>query len=173
MLAVKWIIFFCTAFLSIISALLMVTRRNAIHSALWLVVTFFCVGIIYLILGAQFIAFAQLIVYAGAIVMLIVFVIMLIHLEKEAYQARKFTGAKVVAFFVTVILFLEIVAASMSFQTGGRKGIYTPEALASAGNVQSVGTVLYGQYLFPFEIASILLLIGIVGAVVLAKRRKD
>lgn len=173
MLAAKWIIFLCTAFLSIISALLMVTRRNAIHSALWLVVTFFCVAVIYLILGAQFIAFAQLIVYAGAIVMLIVFVIMLIQLEKEAYQTRKFTGGKIVAFFITIILFLEIAAAALSFQTGGKQGIFTPELLEKAGNVQSVGTVLYGQYLFPFEIASILLLIGIVGAVVLAKRRKD
>jgi NADH-quinone oxidoreductase subunit J len=151
----------------------MVTRRNAIHSALWLVVTFFCLGIIYLILGAQFIAFAQLIVYAGAIVMLIVFVIMLIQLEKEAYQTRKFTGGKIVASFITIILFLEIAAATLSFQASGKEGAFTPEVLATIGNVQSLGAVLYGQYLFPFEIASILLLIGIVGAVVLSKRRKD
>lgn len=173
MLAAKWIIFIVTAIVCIASSLLMVTRRNAIHSALWLVVTFFSVAIIYLLLGAQFIAFAQLIVYAGAIVMLIVFVIMLIHLEKEAYESRKFTGAKIIAFFIAVILLLEIGAAAISFQTGGTKGSFTPEVLATTGNVQSVGSVLYGQYLFPFEIASILLLIGIVGAVVLAKRRKD
>jgi NADH-quinone oxidoreductase subunit J len=173
MLAAKWIIFLSMALLSIVSSLLMVTRRNAIHSALWLIVTFFSIAIIYLTLGAQFIAVAQVIVYAGAIVMLIVFVVMLIHLEKEAQESRKFTGAKMVAFFVTIILFLEILAAGISFQTAGKKGIFTPEALASAGNVESVGRILYGQYLFPFEIASILLLIGIVGAVILTKRRKD
>lgn len=173
MLAAKWIIFLFMALLSIVSSLLMVTRRNAIHSALWLVVTFFSIAVIYLTLGAQFIAFAQLIVYAGAIVMLIVFVVMLIHLEKEAQQIRKFTGGKIIAFFITIILFLEIAAAGISFQTGGRKGVFTPEVLAKTGNVESVGRVLYGQYLFPFEVASILLLIGIVGAVILAKRRKD
>lgn len=172
-LAAKWIIFLSMAFVSVVSALLMVTRKNAIHSALWLIVTFFSIAIIYLTLGAQFIAVAQVMVYAGAIVMLIVFVIMLIHLEKEAYEARKFTGGKIIASFIAIILFLEIVAAGISFQTGGKKGIFTPEVLATTGNVQSVGALLYGQYLFPFEIASILLLIGIVGAVVLAKRRKD
>jgi NADH-quinone oxidoreductase subunit J len=173
MLAAKWIIFLFMALLSIVSALLMVTRRNAIHSALWLIVTFCSIAVIYLTLGAQFIAVAQVMVYAGAIVMLIVFVIMLIHLEKEAYESRKFTGGKIVAFFITIILFLELVAAGISFQTGGKQGIFTPEALATKGNVESVGRLLYGQYLFPFEIASILLLIGIVGAVLLAKRRKD
>lgn len=173
MLAAKWIIFSSMALLSILSSLLMVTRRNAIHSALWLIVTFFSIAIIYLTLGAQFIAVAQIIVYAGAIVMLIVFVVMLIHLEKEAQQIRKYTGGKIVAFFIAVILLLEIVAASLSFKVSGSKGMFTPEFLAEKGNVESVGRVLYGQYLFPFEVASILLLIGIVGAVLLAKRRKD
>lgn len=173
MLVAKWIIFSSMALLSILSSVMMVTRRNAIHSALWLIVTFFSIAVIYLTLGAQFIAVAQVIVYAGAIVMLIVFVVMLIHLEREVQEGRRFTGGKIVAFFVTVILFLEIVAASISFKTSGDKGIFTPEFLAEKGNVESVGKLLYGQYLFPFEVASILLLIGIVGAVLLAKSRKD
>ena len=138
-----------------------------------LIVTFFCLAVIYLTLGAQFIAVAQIIVYAGAIVMLIVFVVMLIHLEKEAQEIRKVTAGKIVATFVAIIFLLQIAAASVSFRASGIKGMFTPEFLAERGNVESVGRVLYGQYLFPFEVASILLLVGIVGAVLLAKRRKD
>ena len=97
---------------------MMVTRRNPIHSALWLIVTFFSLAIIYLSLHAQFIAVAQVIVYAGAIMMLILFVIMLIHLERSRRDG-KISGAKIVGAFITIILFLEIVAAVLSF-TGDR-----------------------------------------------------
>jgi NADH-quinone oxidoreductase subunit J len=156
-----------------VASLLMVTRRNPVHGALWLIVTFFSLAIIYLSLNAQFIAVAQVIVYAGAIMMLILFVIMLIHLETEQETTGKITGAKIIASFITIILFLEIVAAVLSFRVTGKKGPFSAEMLAQFGNVKSVGMVLYGKYMFPFEIASILLLIGIVGAVVLSKGRKE
>ncbi len=172
-LAFSWLIFIVTALVAVVASILMVTRRNPIHSALWLIVTFFCVGILYVTLNAQFIAVAQVIVYAGAIMMLILFVIMLIHLEKEPEQTGRLSGGKIIGAFITIILFLEIVAAILSFRVTGKKGSFTPETLAKMGDVKSVGTVLYGKYMFPFEIASILLLIGIVGAVVLSKRRKD
>ncbi len=172
--AFSWLIFIAAGLVSIVASLLMVTRRNPVHSALWLIVAFFSIGIIYLALNAQFIAVAQVIVYAGAIMMLILFVIMLIHLETEQELTGKMTGGKIIASFITIILFLEVVAAVLSFGVmTGVKGQFTPEALAASGNVRSVGTVLYGKYMFPFEIASILLLIGIVGAVILSKRRKD
>ena len=171
--AFSWLIFIGAGLIAIVASLLMVTRRNPVHSALWLIVAFFSLAIIYLSLNAQFIAVAQVIVYAGAIMMLILFVIMLIYLETEQELTSKITGAKIIASFITIILFLEIVAAILSFQVTGKKGPFTPEVLAKAGNVKSVGMMLYGKYMFPFEIASILLLIGIVGAVVLSKRRKD
>lgn len=171
--AFNWLIFCASALVAIVASILMVTRRNPIHSALWLIVTFFSLAILYLTLNAQFIAVAQVIVYAGAIMMLIVFVIMLIHLEKGADLTGKISGGKIIGTFITVILFLEIAAALLSFEVTGSKGVFTPEALARVGDVKAVGTVLYGKYMFPFEIASILLLIGIVGAVVLSKRRKD
>lgn len=169
--AFSWLVFIGAALVAIVASLLMVTRRNPVHSALWLIVAFFSLAIIYLSLNAQFIAVAQVIVYAGAIMMLVLFVIMLIHLETEQELTGKITGAKIIASFITIILFLEIVAAILSFKVTGQKGPFTPEALAQIGNVKSVGMVLYGKYMFPFEIASILLLIGIVGAVVLSKRR--
>jgi len=171
--AFSWIVFIVAGLVSIVASLLMVTRRNPVHSALWLIVAFFSIAIIYISLNAQFIAVAQVIVYAGAIMMLILFVIMLIHLESEQELTGKITGAKIIASFITVILFLEIVAAVLSFRVTGKRGPFTTEILDGFGNVRSVGMVLYGRYMFPFEIASILLLIGIVGAVILSKRRKD
>lgn len=170
--AFSWVVFTGAGFITIVAALLMVTRRNPVHSALWLIVAFFSLAIIYLSLNAQFIAVAQVIVYAGAIMMLILFVIMLIYLETEQELTAKITGAKIIGSFITVILLLEVVAAVLSFRVTGKKGTFTPEVLANVGNVKSVGMVLYGKYMFPFEIASILLLVGIVGAVVLSKRRK-
>ena len=171
--AFSWLVFIGAGLVAIVASILMVTRRNPVHSALWLIVAFFSIAIIYISLNAQFIAVAQVIVYAGAIMMLILFVIMLIHLEAEQELTGRITGAKVIASFITIILFLEIVAAVLSFRVTGMKGPFTPEMLARFGNVRSVGMVLYGRYMFPFEIASILLLIGIVGAVVLSKRRKE
>ncbi|OPY63935.1 MAG: NADH-quinone oxidoreductase subunit J [Syntrophorhabdaceae bacterium PtaU1.Bin034] len=168
----KWAVFLVASILSLFCAIMMVTRRNPIHSALWLIVAFFSVAVIYLTLGAQFIAVAQLIVYAGAIMMLIVFVIMLIHLESEMIEKGRFSGGKIIGSFITVILFLEIAAALLSFKASGVKAV-SAAGSEQIGSVASVGTFLYGKYLFPFEIASILLLIGIIGAVVLARRRKD
>jgi NADH-quinone oxidoreductase subunit J len=171
--AFSWLVFIGAALVAIVASLLMVTRRNPVHSALWLIVAFFSVAIIYLSLNAQFIAVAQVIVYAGAIMMLVLFVVMLIHLETEQELTGKITGTKIVGAFIAIILFLEIVAAVLSFQATGRKGPFTPEMLAGYGNVRAVGMMLYGKYMFPFEVASILLLIGIVGAVVLSKGRKE
>ncbi len=169
----KWAIFLGAAFLSLFCSLMMVTRRNPIHSALWLIVTFFSLAIIYLTLNAQFIAVAQVIVYAGAIMMLIVFVIMLIQMEGEAVEKRRITDWKVLGTFITVVLFLEIAGAVIAFRGGVPKAAVAAAGAQPVGSVASVGTFLYGKYLFPFEIASVLLLIGIVGAVVLARRHRD
>jgi NADH-quinone oxidoreductase subunit J len=166
----QWAIFLVSAVLCLVASLMMVTRRNPIHSALWLIVSFFSLAVIYLTLNAQFIAVAQVIVYSGAIMMLIIFVIMLIHLESEFVTKRKLSGPKAIGAFITAILFLEIAAVVLSF--GGRTA-GTGAGARLTGSVAEVGSSLYGKYLFPFEIASILLLIGIVGAVVLARRGKD
>jgi NADH-quinone oxidoreductase subunit J len=166
----QWAVFLVAAILSLFASIMMVTRRNPIHSALWLIVAFFSLAVIYLTLNAQFIAVAQVIVYAGAIMMLIIFVIMLIHLESEFVRRRKLSGAKVIGAFITVILFFEVAAAVLG---SGCKTAKAPTGAALTGSVAEVGSSLYGKYLFPVEIASILLLIGIVGAVVLARRGKD
>lgn len=170
----KWFIFIVTAILATGSALMMVTRKNPIHSALWLIVTFFSIAIMYVLLNATFMAVAQIMVYAGAIMMLVVFVIMLIHLELgNATQAAKYSFPKLMGGLITIMFFLQVLAGIMAYTNIGKKDVYTPEMLASMGNTQAIGTLLYGKYVFAFEIASILLLVGIIGAVVLAKKIKD
>ncbi len=174
MTGAQGIIFIVVAFLAIISALLMVTRKNPIHSALWMIATFFTMAVIYLFLNAQFIAVAQVMVYAGAIMMLIIFVIMLVQMEKgegEAVLKPRTSRIKVAGSVVAVVLLLEMLLVTLFYQKTGVKGDYTAEIVNSIGNVRTVGAILYGQYLFPFEIASILLLVGIVGAVVIVKRK--
>jgi NADH-quinone oxidoreductase subunit J len=169
----KWFIFIVMALLATGSSLVMVTRRNPIHSALWLIVTFFSVAVLYLLLNETFIAVAQVMVYAGAIMMLILFVIMLVHLEHGPEPSRKVSIPKLIGGIITILLFLQIILGVSAFQDVGKKGIYTPEAVLNPGNPQVVGSVLYGKYAFTFEIASILLLVGILGAVALVKRQKD
>jgi len=167
----RWVVFGASGLVAIFASLVMVTRRDPIHSALWLIVTFFSLAVIYLTLHAQFIAVAQVMVYAGAIMMLIIFVIMLIQLEIVSTRKGRITGGKIIGGFITVILFLEIGAVLFSFPGGAPKA--SAERAAQIGSVASMGTALYGKYLFPFEIASVLLLVGLVGAVVLARRRQE
>jgi NADH-quinone oxidoreductase subunit J len=175
MVSFKGFIFIIAALIAIAASLLMATRKNPIHSALWMIVTFFAMAVIYLLLNAQFIAVAQVMVYAGAIMMLILFVIMMVHMEKgpEGEESKKAgtSKAKVAGALITVILLVEVLFGSLFFQMSGRPGDYPTEMVNSVGNVKTVGALLYGQYLFPFEIASLLLLVGIVGAVVIAKRK--
>jgi NADH-quinone oxidoreductase subunit J len=175
MIGFKGIFFIITALMAIISSLFMVTRKNPVHSALWMVVTFFAMAVIYLLLNAQFIAVAQVMVYAGAIMMLILFVIMMVQMEKddksEADQARRSSKSRIAGALITLILFGEMLFGFLFYRMTGKAGDYAPDMVQATGNVKTVGSLLYGQYLFPFEIASILLLVGIVGAVVIAKRK--
>jgi NADH-quinone oxidoreductase subunit J len=171
----KGILFIVSALAAIVSSCLMATRKNPIHSALWMIAAFFAMAVIYLLLNAQFIAVAQVMVYAGAIMMLILFVIMLVNLEGEAEEtgkALKSARTKIAGALITVILFVELLFGALFFRMTGSEGNYPPDAVTAAGNVKTMGSLLYGRYLFPFEIASILLLVGIVGAVVIAKRNK-
>jgi NADH-quinone oxidoreductase subunit J len=175
MVSFRGIVFIVAALIAVVTSLLMVTRKNPIHSALWMIVTFFAMAVIYLILNAQFIAVAQVMVYAGAIMMLILFVIMLVHMERggESYSGKHHRSVKIrIAWvLITVVLLAELLLGALSYQMTGLGGAYPVEVVNRVGHVKTVGALLYSQYLFPFEIASILLLVGIVGAVVIAKRK--
>jgi NADH-quinone oxidoreductase subunit J len=172
----KLIVFIVSAVVVIVASLLMTTRKNPIHSALWMVLTFFFMAVIYVLLNAQFIAVAQVMVYAGAIMMLILFVIMMVNLDK-GYQQEKSDmgyslGKKAAGALIMTILAVELLFVAVFYQITAKPGSYPAEAVTSIGNTKTVGSLLYGQYLFPFEIASILLLVGIVGAVVLSKKKQ-
>ena len=165
----QWLIFLGMAFISVLASFLVITRKNPIHSALFLVLTFLCVAVLYLLLYSQFIAIIQVVVYAGAIVMLIVFVIMLLDLENELRSRLKIVYSKVIGGFLAVLFLFGILYSVVAKSPTGKVGSYTTEKLSA--NVKVVGEVLFTQYLFPFEILSVLLVAAIIGAVILSKKR--
>ena len=166
------ILFYTFGTIAVVSAILVITRHNVVHSAAFLGATLFAVAGIFLTLRAEFLAGVQVIVYVGGILVLFVFVIMLIAVERSVHE-RQYNRQKTIALITLAILIVEIAYGLYR----GRDSLILPSivtppaAAAAAGNSEQVGTALYTSYLLPFEIASILLLVAIVGAVVLAKKR--
>jgi len=165
----QWVIFLGVAFTSLLASFLMITRKNPIHSALFLVLTFVCVAVLYFLLYCPFIAVVQVIVYAGAIAMLIVFVIMLLDLEEELRSGLTLLYSKILGGALAILFLFGIIYSVASSPLTGKVGPYAPAKLSE--NVKAVGEVLFTEYLFPFEIVSILLVAAIIGAVVLSKQR--
>ncbi len=163
------IIFGYFAISMIVLSLLVITRKNPVHSVLWMLVLFFHIGAIYLFLNAEFIAAVQIILYAGAILVLFLFVIMMLNL-KEELTSEKFIGEWPigVALGLSFVLFVFFAIAKY---IPGPLGTYTIELVQKQTHTKAIGRVLYTEYILPFEIASIILLIAIVGAIVLAKKR--
>jgi NADH-quinone oxidoreductase subunit J len=166
----QWLIFLGVAFVSILASLLVITRKNPLHSAVFLALTFLCVAVLYLLLYSQFIAVIQVIVYAGAIVTLILFVIMLLDLEEELRSGLRLLYSKVLGSALAVLFLMGIIYSVAAAPLTGKVGAYPPAKLSQ--NVKTIGEVLFTRYLFPFEIVSVLLVAAVVGAVVLSKKRK-
>nr|HID59356.1 NADH-quinone oxidoreductase subunit J [Desulfobacterales bacterium] len=170
-------IFFVFSAISVISALAVILNRNPVKSALSLVVCFFSLGGLYLLLQAEFIAVMQVLVYAGAIMVLFLFVIMFLNLGPEGLKERRGAiispGASWGIIYLLVPIFLSLLYAIHHPQAfTGASGEYTSEAIAAAGgNTRSIAMVLFSKYLLPFEVTSVLLLVAVVGAIVLAKKR--
>jgi NADH-quinone oxidoreductase subunit J len=163
------VVFFFLAAVAASSAVLMLLQRNPVNSALFLILNFFSLGGLYLILRAQFIAMVHIIVYAGAIMVLVLFVIMLLNLGDGRRLREVLTAKTAVGIGCSIAFFLEL------FYILGFKGRmplrpFSPDA-QHIGTVENLGKVLYTTYLFPFEITSLLLLAAIVGAVMLAKKK--
>jgi NADH-quinone oxidoreductase subunit J len=152
-----------------VTAILMVTRNNPIISALFLILNFASLAGIYLILNAQFIAVAQVIVYAGAIMVLFLFVIMLLRPENEKLLTFK-PALKIFAVAVAGIVFIQIVYLIFFTQPGSAmtSGV---ESSIKAGTIEQIGRELFTKYILPFEAAGFLLLAATIGALVLAKKK--
>src|SRR4030067_2634266 len=127
----QWLVFLGMAFISIIASLLLITRKNPIHSALFLVLNFLCVAVLYILLYSPFIAIVQVVVYAGAIVMLIVFVIMLLDLEWELRAGLKLFYSKVIGSALAVLFLIGIIYSVAAAPLTGKTGPYTPEEVSA------------------------------------------
>ena len=169
------VIFYLFAGTAVLSAMLMVTRRNAIHSAVFLITTLLATAGIFLQLRAEFLFIAQIILYVGGIMVLFVFVIMLVRLDVPLPRIHS-PLQKGAAVLVTVAIFVEAGFILWLARKIPGQGLLAPlpaPADKLPPNTEEFAKGLFGAYLLPFEIASVLLLVGMVGAVVMAKKRTD
>ena len=166
------IIFYIFAALSILGGLGVLFLRNPIHCALSLVGTFFCLGSIYVMLNAEFVAVIQVLVYAGAIMVLFLFVLMLLSSKNSDQNANKWPIGKILAGLLSFGIFLKIASLfTMGDLQLGPKGAYPIEVVEEVGSISLIGRLLFTDYILSFEIIAILLLVAVIGAVVIAKRR--
>jgi len=166
------IAFYTLAALILGFAIMVVTTRNTVHSVLFLVMNFLFVAALYVLLGAQFLAVIQILVYAGGIVVLYLFVVMLVNLKRppEAHQDPHRMTRLGFGMAAAVLLELVVIAAYGATAPSARPPVAVTAAIPVSGNTEQVGWLLYTNYLIPFEIASMLLLVAMIGAIVLAKR---
>lgn len=155
--------FLVTALIAIASAIGLVVRRNPLHGALFLVVNLFCVAVLYLLLRAEFLAAAQVIIYAGAIMVLFLFAIMILipgraEMGLDPLRRQRLAALPLGALFLLLV--------GLLLWGGPRNG----GGAAPAGGAEAVGRLLFTDYLLPFEVTSVLLLAALVGALVLARR---
>ena len=166
------ILFLVLSLAAIAAALGMLFSRNAVYSALYLVLNFVTVAVFYLLLGAPFIAMAQVTVYAGAIMVLFLFVIMLLGAEGLP-KSQVLPWQKPLAVGLAILLFAE--AAYLLVTKARPVGNVLPpaDAVNATENLQQLGIALFRNYLLPFEVVSILLLVAMVGAIVLTEKEKE
>jgi NADH-quinone oxidoreductase subunit J len=188
-----FLVFFIVGTVAVASAILVISMRNPVHSALFLLLTFLCVAILFVIKSAEFVAAVQVLVYAGGIMVLFLFVVMLInvrHLPEERVLSQFWKGGLAVGVGL-LILFAAIVRPGVYHEpTGSPKDLRTvktyrmkkvtnPDGSVTrqrvarktvVGNSEAVGMALYREYLVPFEVASLFLLVAMIGAIVIGKR---
>lgn len=163
-------IFIITALIALVGAGAMIVSRNAVHSALFLLLNFAAIAVLYLLLRAPFLFTVQLIVYTGAIMVLFLFVVMLLGAERAEDEEDTIAWQKPLAIGLSVILFIE--ALIVSFRNGFQVPAELPAEAEHIGAPEAIGEILFTKYLLPFEITSIILLVAIIGVVVLNQRRK-
>jgi NADH-quinone oxidoreductase subunit J len=166
-----WYVFWVIAPISVLSALAMVLSRNAVHAALLLIVNFFTLAVFFLILGSPFLFVVQIIVYAGAIMVLFLFVIMLLGVDRQVPLTDRLKGQRWLAVVLASGLVAEVVVA-IHLGVGVSQG-KLPDftKVNQGGNIQALAKVLFGPYFLPFEITSVLLIVAAIGAMLHGRRR--
>lgn len=165
-MSITQILFWFLSVLAIFSALMVVVSRNPVYSVLWLILVFFSISGHYILLNAQFLAIVNIIVYAGAIMVLFLFVIMLINLNREP-EPRKNRWLKLAGIVSAGCLLLVLVAALKVLDENQQSALVNEGKI---GLIENLGTILFTEYVVPFEIASILFLSAMIGAIVIGKR---
>jgi NADH-quinone oxidoreductase subunit J len=166
-------VFWVFAPVSVGSAIAMLFQRNAVHAALFLIVNFFTIAVFFLVLDAPFLFAVQIIVYAGAIMVLFLFVIMLLGVDRHESLTERIRGQRVGAILLGLGILVELVVAihaGIGFST--RAGPGFDETVNRGGNTLALSRVLFRRYVFPFEATSVLLLVAAIAVMVLASRRR-
>ena len=163
------VLFVAFAAILVVSSLLVILHRNPVTSALFLVLAFCSLAGIYLLLRAEFIGMVQVIVYAGAIMVLFLFVVMYLNLGHDVEGGVHIAVRRGLGWMLGAVLLVE--GALLFSHAWGPGPVAVPSESPPAGNAQAIGLLLYSRYLFPFEITSMVLLVAMVGAIVIARGR--
>jgi len=167
-MATTQFLFWFLSVLAILAAIGVVATKNPIYGVLWLIVVFFCISGFYVLMNAQFLAIVNLIVYAGAIMVLFTFVVMFINLNEHP-EIPKNIYVKAAGLIAGLCLMIVLIGAlSTSAENNTKLAIGT-----TAGLIKSLGNVLFSEYVVPFEISSVLFLSAMIGAVIIGKREKE
>lgn len=159
-------VFYIISGLAVLSAIYFVTAKNPLYSILSLVITFFSIAGLYILLNAQFLGIVQIIVYAGAIMVLFLYVLMMLNLKSQD-EGKKHNVLKIAGVFSSGLLLVGLLGLLRGY-TGSQ--IDLPEIKNGVGLTKNLGKLLFNEYVLPFELASILILSGIVGAVLIGKK---
>ena len=165
------IAFYLFATLTIASAILVIFARNPVHSVLWLIVAFFNAAGLMLLLGAEFIAMLLVIVYVGAVAVLFLFVVMMLDIDFARLRSG-FTKNLPFGLMIALVLLAEIVIAANARQAGPIVAAPAATGAPAQPNIEVLGQALYSRFLFPFELAGLILLVAMIGAIVLTHRSR-
>ena len=168
---IEAVAFYLFATLVIASGALTIMARNPVHSVLWLILAFFNAAGLFLILGAEFIAMLLVIVYVGAVAVLFLFVVMMLDVDFAALRAgfARYAGF---GSAIALVLLAEMVIAVAAWKAGPVTAGVAPDAVHAQPNIVALGELLYTRFLMPFEIAGLILLVAMIGAIVLTHRNR-
>jgi NADH-quinone oxidoreductase subunit J len=164
-------VFLLGSTVALVASVMMVTRRNPVYASVWLLGAFLCMAVVFLTLHASFLAFIHILVYTGAILVLFVFVIMLLNLKDDEFGEEHPRGVRLSVAGMCTALFGVLVFPILREPSLWEPGVVTAEKLADLGSVESVGNVMFLRFGLQFELVSVLIMVAMFGAMVLAKKR--